>query len=66
MEISNIELIGKSIKNARKIKKINQQDFAEKLGISSEYLCKIENGKLTNYSIDIFIKICEKLDLKIL
>jgi transcriptional regulator with XRE-family HTH domain len=46
--------------------KIEQQKLASELGISKEYLCKIENGKLTNYSVDILIKICDRLNISIL
>ena len=66
MVTSSITSIGKAIKDARKKHKIEQQKLASELGISNEYLCKIENGKLTNYSFDILIKICEKLDITIL
>ena len=57
MVTSSITSIGKTIKDARRSNKIEQQKLASELGISKEYLCKIENGKLTNYSIDILIKI---------
>jgi transcriptional regulator with XRE-family HTH domain len=66
MLTSNIKSIGLAIKIARRIKGIEQQKFASELGISKEYLCKIENGKLTNYSVEILIKICEKLEMKLL
>jgi transcriptional regulator with XRE-family HTH domain len=66
MVTSSITSIGKAIKDARKKHKIEQQKLASELGISNEYLCKIENGKLTNYSVDILIKICERLDITIL
>ena len=66
MVTSSITSIGKAIKYARKKHKIEQQKLASELGISNEYLCKIENGKLTNYSVDILIKICERLDITIM
>jgi transcriptional regulator with XRE-family HTH domain len=66
MVTSSITSIGKAIKDARKKHKIEQQKLASELGISNEYLCKIENGKLTNYSVDILIKICQRLDITIL
>lgn len=66
METSNIISIGKAIKEARKSNKIEQKEFASELGITSAYLCKIENGKLSNFSVDILIKICEKLNVKLI
>ena len=66
METSNIISIGKAIKDARKSNKIEQKEFARELGITSAYLCKIENGKLSNFSVDILIKICEKLNVKLI
>lgn len=65
METSSIISIGKTIKDARRRSKIEQQKLASELGISKEYLCKIENGKLTNYSVDILIKICDRLNISI-
>jgi transcriptional regulator with XRE-family HTH domain len=66
MVTSSITSIGKTIKDARRSHKIEQQKLASELGISKEYLCKIENGKLTNYSVDILIKICDRLNISIL
>jgi hypothetical protein len=66
MVTSSITSIGKTIKDARRSNKIEQQKLASELGISKAYLCKIENGKLTNYSIDILIKICDRLNISIL
>jgi len=66
METNKIIEIGQIFKNKRISQKITQKDFAKELGISYYYLCRIENGKLNNYSIDVFIKICEKLNLNIL
>ena len=66
MVTSSITSIGKTIKDARRSNKIEQQKLASELGISKEYLCKIENGKLTNYSVDILIKICDILNISIL
>lgn len=58
--------IGKILKNQRISQRISQKDLAKELGISYYYLCRIENGKLNNYSMDVFIKICEKLNIKTL
>jgi|APGre2960657468_1045069.scaffolds.fasta_scaffold67606_3 transcriptional regulator with XRE-family HTH domain len=66
MVTSSMTSIGIAIKDARKKHKIEQQKLASELGISNEYLCRIENGKLTNYSVDILIRICERLDITIL
>jgi transcriptional regulator with XRE-family HTH domain len=66
MVASDIVSIGRAIKSSRKKNKIEQQILASELGISKEYLCRIENGKLTNYSVEILIKICKRLDITIL
>jgi transcriptional regulator with XRE-family HTH domain len=66
MVTNRITEIGKIIKNKRITEKISQKDFAKELGISYSYLCRIENGKLDNYTIDVLIKICEKLNINIL
>lgn len=63
---NSINSIGKTIKDARRRNEIEQQKLAIELGISKEYLCKIENGKLTNYSVELLIKICDRLNISIL
>lgn len=63
MTEKTIKNIGFQIKSKRKENRISQKDFANELGISNFYLCKIEKGKLCNYSIDLLIKICQKLNI---
>lgn len=65
MVTNSLISIGILIKDARKKHKIEQRKLATELGITNAYLCRIENGKLKNYSVDILIKICEKLNVKI-
>ncbi len=38
---------GKRIKRERKSKKLTQEKMAEKLGVTSKYLSKVENGRRT-------------------
>ena len=48
--------IGKRIKNLRKAKGLTQEQLAEKLNITTDYLGKIETGK-RSCSLDILIEI---------
>lgn len=45
MEIINYIEIGKRIKESRLAKELTQQKIAEELGVSDEYVSKIETGK---------------------
>jgi|ERR687897_642816 transcriptional regulator with XRE-family HTH domain len=38
------EILGRVIRSLREEKKINQKDFAERIGISSSWLSRIESG----------------------
>lgn len=58
-----IKNIGLQIKQKRKSECISQKEFAKELGISNFFLCKIENGKLTNFSVELLIKILHKLNM---
>lgn len=54
--------IGTTIKHIREQKKIRQNIFAEKIGISQEYLSKIENNR-RQPAISILEKIGKELDV---
>lgn len=52
--------IGKRIKDRRKKMKISQNKLAEMIGLSSNHLSSIENGK-QGFSIEVLIAICTEL-----
>jgi len=54
--------IGNTIKQYRKLKKIQQNDLAEKSGISQTYMSQIENGSRVA-SIETLQKVCNVLDI---
>ena len=56
------KIIGKRIKNARKKKNITQQTLSEKLGVSTTYISKVENGK-TQINISRVFEVAELLDV---
>lgn len=58
----NKDLIGKTIKKARISNNMTQEELAECVEISANYLSKIERG-LNIPSADIFLKIAEKIGL---
>lgn len=49
-------LIGKRIQKIRKIKELSQEEIAEKVGISPNYISSIERGK-ANPTLDLLIAI---------
>lgn len=54
-----------NIKLIRKSKKIKQSDLAKSSGISRAYLSELENGKKTNPSTDVLMRIANALDVSI-
>ncbi len=56
--------VGKRIQTTRMEKKISQKEMADFLGISLNYISKLENGK-TKIDLKIFIKICNFLNISI-
>ena len=57
--------VGKRIKRVREYLKINQKEFAAKLGITTENLSEIENGK-TKPGFDFFYKADEIFNINLL
>ena len=58
----NLRDIGSRIRDARKERKLDQADLAEKLNISMSHMSDIENGR-TNFSIEVFMRITEALQV---
>lgn len=56
------EEMGLKLKLKRIEKGIKQKEFASKIGVSTQYLNAIENGRATNPSIQVMKKISELLD----
>lgn len=61
MDFSNI---GKRIQTTRMENKVSQKEMADYLGISMNYISKLENGK-TKIELKTFIKICDFLNISI-
>lgn len=53
--------IGLKIAYYRKLKNLTQVELAEKVGISSKYLSRIETGGTSGAALDIYFKICLEL-----
>ena len=45
LHMSRIEILGQNIKKYRKIQGLTQTALAVKLGVSYEFICKVERGK---------------------
>lgn len=58
------ERIGASIREARKMRGMSQEELADACGINRANISKIETGKY-NSTLDIIEKICEKLGINI-
>ena len=58
IDSSNInKILGENIKDIRKSLNLTQEDFAEKLGLTPQFLSQVETGR-AGISIDNAIKIC--------
>jgi len=55
--------IGLRIGYYRRMKNLTQIELAEKVGISSTYLSRIERGMSTGTSLDVYWKIAEILEV---
>lgn len=56
------KMIGKRIKKARENKKITQAVLSEKMGVSPEYISKVENGA-SHFNIGRLFQVGELLDV---
>ena len=61
--MSRAKLLGKNIKKYREFKKLTQNDLAEKVDLSREYIADIERG-LKNISLRKLYMIADVLEVK--
>jgi len=69
--MSRLEKLGLNIKKYREIKGWSQSVLAEKLGFTTEYICRIENGqkyislrKLFMLADILEVDVCSLIDFK--
>ena len=66
MFATQYKMIGARIVYYRKIRGMTQEYLAEVVGISPQYLSKIENGNYSkSVSFSVLMRIAEKLNIKI-
>lgn len=66
MFATQYKMIGARIVYYRKIRGMTQEYLAEMVGISPQYLSKIENGNYSkSVSFSVLMRIAEKLNVKI-
>ena len=59
---NNMKNVGQRIREARKNKRLSQNELAEMAQISPSHMSDIENGK-TSLSLDIFMRLTEALQV---
>ncbi|EFI70691.1 MerR family transcriptional regulator [Lysinibacillus fusiformis ZC1] len=59
---SLVKLVGSNIKEIRKLKKLTQEELAEKCGLQASYLAGVERGD-RNFTIQTLEKITEGLEV---
>ena len=62
-EATKLIKLGKNIQNARKIRKLSQNELAEMLNISREHLAKIETAK-RKISLGLLFCLCNVLNVE--
>lgn len=60
-DISILKAFGNKVKHGRKSVKLTQKELAEKVGVTHEWVCKIEKGKAKSISFTLIEKISEAL-----
>ena len=55
---------GEKVSKSRKKENLTQKELAEKVGVSHEWICKIEKGKANSLSTSLISKINEILDVQ--
>ena len=62
MKELSLEQVGKRLRRVRSQMEMTREQFAEKVGISPQFLAEIENGK-KGMSAETLFKICNRFDL---
>jgi transcriptional regulator with XRE-family HTH domain len=60
---NNLITIGENIKRYRLKANITQKELAQKIGVTHFWICKLENGKQSNTTINLLIAISEELNI---
>lgn len=55
---------GEVVKKERNKQNLTQRELADKVGVSHEWICKIEKGKANTISLNLLHTIKEKLGLQ--
>lgn len=61
----NNEEIGKRIRERRNRLKMSQEAFAEAIGVYPSLISRIENGRISNLTIDLLIQIAEIFNITV-
>jgi len=63
--MTELEILAKNVKRYRNVRGLKQSELAEKIGISSDYMCKIENAKTDNIGSKYLFRICRELKIEL-
>jgi len=63
--INELTNIGQNIKKHRLKAKITQKQLADKIGVTHFWICKLENGKQNNTTLNLLIAISEELKINL-
>lgn len=63
-DMTPLQSFGLKVKEARNKANLSQKELGEKIGITHEWVCKIEKGKAKVISMPLIDKISEVLDMK--
>jgi len=63
--MNETEILGANIRKYRHLKGLLQTDLAMRVGLSKDYLSKVEKGRVESISFKRLVSICHALDIQL-
>ena len=63
--MTEAEILGMNIRKYRQAKGWTQTDLAMRIGLSKDYLSKVEKGRVESISFKRLVAICDALDIQL-
>lgn len=63
--ITNIKVLGRAIYNARKEKKLTQEELAARTGVSRRLIYQLENGSRDSFPLGKILQILKRMNLEL-
>lgn len=63
--IENVEELGKIVQEARKKKKLTQEDLAIRTGVSRRFIYQLENGSRESFPFGKLLQVLKRMNLEL-